>query len=97
MVWSVKGEWRVNEMVENEIDRRSLIIEKFEKNWKKEISKSDYIQIELKNGVIIIADKYELLGTDILVWIKDIWIALVPLKTIKKIEGKLWEYVKMGE
>jgi len=84
-------------MVENEIDRRSLIIEKFEKNWKKEISKSDYIQIELKNGVIIIADKYELLGTDILVWIKDIWIALVPLKTIKKIEGKLWEYVKMGE
>ena len=80
-------------MVENEIDRRSLIIEKFEKNWKKEISKSDYIQIELKNGVIIIADKYELLGTDILVWIKDIWIALVPLKTIKKIEGKLWEYV----
>ena len=93
MVWSVKGEWRVNDMVENEIDRRSLIIEKFEKNWKKEISKSDYIQIELKNGVIIIADKYELLGTDILVWIKDIWIALVPLKTIKKIEGKLWEYV----
>jgi len=83
-------------MVENEIDRRSLIIEKFEKNWKKEISKSDYIQIELKNGVIIIADKYELLGTDILVWIKDIWIALVPLKTIKKIEGKLWEYVKIN-
>jgi len=96
MVWSVKGEWRVNNMVENEIDRRSLIIEKFEKNWKKEISKSDYIQIELKNGVIIIADKYELLGTDILVWIKDIWIALVPLKTIKKIEGKLWEYVKIN-
>jgi len=86
----------VIKMVENEIDRRSLIIEKFEKNWKKEISKSDYIQIELKNGVIIIADKYELLGTDILVWIKDIWIALVPLKTIKKIEGKLWEYVKIN-
>ena len=96
MVWSVKGEWRVNEMVENEIDRRSLIIEKFEKNWKKEISKSDYIQIELKNGVIIIADKYELLGTDILVWIRDIWIALVPLKTIKKIESKLWKYVKIN-
>ena len=83
-------------MAENEIDKRSLIIEKFEKNWEKEISKSDYIQIELKNGVIIIADKYELLGTDILVWIKDIWIALVPLKTIKKIEGKLWEYVKIN-
>jgi len=81
-------------MVENEIDRRSLIIEKFEKNWKKEISKSDYIQIELKNGVIIIADKYELLGTDILVWIKDIWVAIVPLRTVKKLEGKLWEYVK---
>jgi len=79
-----------------EIDKRSLIIEKFEKNWKKEISKSDYIQIELKSGVIIIADKYELLGTDILVWIKDIWTALVPLKTIKKIEGKLWEYVKIN-
>ena len=81
-------------MVENEIDKRSLIVEKFEKNWKKEISKSDYIQIELKNGVVIIADKYELLGTDILVWIKDIWVALVPLRTVKKLEGKLWEYVK---
>jgi len=84
----------VNEMVENEIDRRSLIVEKFEKNWEKEISKGDYIQIELKNGVIIIADKYELLGTDILVWIKDIWVAIVPLRTVKKLEGKLWEYVK---
>ena len=86
----------VSEIENKEIDKRTLIVEKFEKNWKKEISKSDYIQIELKNGVIIIADKYELLGTDILVWIKDIWIALVPLKTIKKIEGKLWEYVKIN-
>jgi len=84
----------VNEMVENEIDRRSLIVEKFEKNWEKEISKGDYIQIELKNGVVILADKYELLGTDILVWIKDIWVAIVPLRTVKKLEGKLWEYVK---
>jgi len=81
-------------MVENEIDKRSLIVEKFEKNWEKEISKSDYIQIELKNGVVILADKYELLGTDILVWIKDIWVAIVPLRTVKKLEGKLWEYVK---
>jgi len=81
-------------MVENEIDKRSLIVEKFEKNWGKEISKSDYIQIELKNGVVILADKYELLGTDILVWIKDIWVAIVPLRTVKKLEGKLWEYVK---
>ena len=81
-------------MVENEIDKRSLIIEKFEKNWKKEISKSDYIQVELKNRVVIIADKYELLGSDIMFWIKDIWIALVPLRTVKKLEGKLWEYVK---
>jgi len=81
-------------MVENEIDRRSLIVEKFEKNWEKEISKGDYIQIELKNGVVILADKYELLGTDILVWIKDIWVAIVPLRTVKKLEGKLWEYVK---
>ena len=84
----------MNEMVENEIDRRSLIVEKFEKNWEKEISKGDYIQIELKNGVVILADKYELLGTDILVWIKDIWVAIVPLRTVKKLEGKLWEYVK---
>jgi len=84
----------VNEMVENEIDRRSLIVEKFEKNWEKEISKGDYIQIELKNGVVVLADKYELLGTDILVWIKDIWVAIVPLRTVKKLEGKLWEYVK---
>ena len=84
----------MNEMVENEIDKRSLIVEKFEKNWEKEISKSDYIQIELKNGVVILADKYELLGTDILVWIKDIWVAIVPLRTVKKLEGKLWEYVK---
>ena len=84
----------MNEMVENEIDRRSLIVEKFEKNWEKEISKGDYIQIELKNGVVVLADKYELLGTDILVWIKDIWVAIVPLRTVKKLEGKLWEYVK---
>jgi len=83
-------------MVENEIDRRSLIIEKFQKMWEKEISKGDYIQVELKNRVIIIADKYELLGSDIMFWINDIWIALVPLKTIKKIEGKLWEYVKIN-
>jgi len=77
-------------MVENEIDKRSLIVEKFEKNWEKEISKSDYIQIELKNRVVILTDKYELLGGDILVWIKDIWIGIVPLKTIKKLEGKIW-------
>ena len=81
-------------MTEKEIDKRSLIIEKFRKNWEKEISKSDYIQIELKNRVVIIADKYELLGSDILVWIKDIWIGIVPIKTVKKLEGKIWEYVK---
>jgi len=72
-------------------------LENFEKTWEREIKKSDYIVIYLRNGAVINAEKYEILSSrDIMLWWEEHWIALVRISTIKNIEGRTWIYGKIN-
>ena len=73
-------------------------LEKFEKIWEREIKKSDYIMVYLKNGALINTEKYEIITShEIMLWYGDHWVALVPISVIKNVEGRTWIYGKIDD